>query len=88
MIIYLQSLYTDNPSLPGNGESLPLFFWENLSCNVQLNTQHLYIHLVPRDGLQHQVLSPLDIQAEIVNGGIAQGQQQAVDREALEVALL
>ena len=45
---------------------------------------HLYVHLVPGDGLQDGILGPLNVQAEVVDGGVAEGQEDGVEGQALQ----
>ena len=52
--------------------------------HVGLHADHLDVHEVPGDGLQHLELGPLDVEDEPVNCGVTQRQEESVEREALE----
>ena len=58
---------------------------EEPAAEVGLHTQSLDIHLVPRQGLQNWELGTLNVQAEVVDRGVAQGQQHGVHWEALHL---
>ena len=51
---------------------------------VRLHADHLDVDEVPGDGLEDLVLRPLYVQNEPVDGGVAHGQQQGVEWDALQ----
>ena len=51
---------------------------------VSLHADHLDVDKVPGDGLEDLVLRPLYVQNEPVDGGVAHGQQQGVEWDALQ----
>ena len=53
-------------------------------CQVGLHADHLDVDLVPGDGLEDLELRPLDVEDEPVNCGVAQGQEESVERNTLE----
>ncbi len=50
------------------------------TCGLHFNNllsfwAHLYVHLVPGNASKDGKLGPLNVEAEVVDGGIAQGQE-------------
>ena len=58
--------------------------WDDSARHVSLHTEDPDVHLVPGDCLQHAHLRPLNVEAEVVDGGVAHGQQGRVERETLQ----
>ena len=58
---------------------------EGKKITVEYNLYHLDIDLVPWNCPQDQSLRPFNVQDQEVDGGIAQGQEQAVEGEALQL---
>ena len=57
---------------------------EDLPSHVGLHADDPDVHLVPGNGLQHSHLRPLDIETEVVDCRVTQGQQEGVERDALD----
>ena len=58
--------------------------WHHQPGQVGLHADHLDVDLVPGDGLEDLVLRPLDVEDEPVNCGVAQSQEESVERNTLE----
>ena len=55
------------------------------SCQIRFYGHNLYVHLVPRDGLQYCKLEPLNVQDKQVDRWVANSQQDRVDWKALDL---
>ena len=59
--------------------------WEDSARHVCLHTEDPDVHQVPGDGPQDSQLRPLNVQAEVMDGGVVQGQQHGVEGETLHL---